>query len=204
MIVDDPARQTELRMVLRTAIDELPADYRAVVVLRYFSMAASYDAIATALGIPVGTVRSRLHDARGALDARLRELESSAVDDHTRTMQARERLFTAIVAEYNSGKDLGLLGSMLAAGARLTTAVGDDVLLGWAAITRSLADDLEAGVRLRLLRVVAGAGLTVVEGAFENPSDAPDHCPPFTTQVYRHRGDQVTSLHLAYSTAKLN
>ncbi len=34
LIVDDPARQTELRMVLRTAIDELPADYRAVVVLR--------------------------------------------------------------------------------------------------------------------------------------------------------------------------
>jgi len=34
MSVDDPARQTELRMVLSTAIDELPADYRAVVLLR--------------------------------------------------------------------------------------------------------------------------------------------------------------------------
>ena len=31
--VDDPARQAELRMVLSTAIDGLPADYRAVVLL---------------------------------------------------------------------------------------------------------------------------------------------------------------------------
>ena len=32
--VDDPACQTELRMVLSTAIEDLPADYRAVVLLR--------------------------------------------------------------------------------------------------------------------------------------------------------------------------
>jgi len=34
MSVDDPAHQTELRMVLTSAIGELPADYRAVVLLR--------------------------------------------------------------------------------------------------------------------------------------------------------------------------
>ena len=76
----------------------------------------------------------------------------------------------------------------------------DEVFVGRAAITRSLADDLETGVRLSLLRVVAGAGLTVVEGAFHNPADAPDHCPPLTTQVYRHRGEEIVSLHLAYSS----
>ena len=90
---------------------------------------------------------------------------------------------------------------MLADGARLTVAASDELIEGRAAITRSLAEDLEAGIRLRLLRVVAGAGLTVVEGAFRNPSDAPDHCPPFTTQVYRHRGEEIVSLHLAYSFA---
>src|SRR5262249_29755693 len=34
MSIDDPARQMELRMLLEAAIDELPADYRMVIVLR--------------------------------------------------------------------------------------------------------------------------------------------------------------------------
>lgn len=201
---DDPGRRMEeaaLRDWVWEAIGGLSEPLQAVVMLRYFSMASSYDAIAAALGIPVGTVRSRLHDARGALDSRLRELELSAVDDYTRATRARESLFAAIVDEYNSGSDLGLLSSMLAEGARLTVAASDELIVGRAAITRGLAEDVEAGVRLRLLRVVSGTGLTVVEGAFQNPSDAPEHCPAFTTQVYRHQGDQIASLHLAYSLA---
>jgi RNA polymerase sigma factor (sigma-70 family) len=202
--VGDPGRRIEeaaLRDWVWEAIGGLSEPLRDVVVLRYFSTAANYDAIAAALGIPVGTVRSRLHDARAALASRLRELELSAVHDHARVTRARESLFAAIVEEYNSGEDLDLLSSMLAEGARLTVASSDELIEGRPAIIRSLAEDLDAGIRLRLLRVVAGAGLTVVEGAFQNPSDAPDHCPPFTTQVFRHRGDEVVSLHLAYSCA---
>lgn len=199
---DDLERRIEeaaLRDWVWEAIGGLSEPLHDVVVLRYFSMAASYDAIADALGIPVGTVRSRLHDARASLVSRLRELEAAAVDDHSRLTQARERLFSAIISEYNRGKEQTLLASALTDDARLTVTGSDEQLVGPAAITRGLAGDIEAGVRLRLLRVVAGAGLTVVEGAFCNPADAPDHCPEFTTQIYRHRGEEVASLHLAYS-----
>ncbi len=182
------------------AISGLSAPLHDVVVLRYFTMATSYDAIAAALGIPVGTVRSRLHDARASLVSRLRELEATSADDHTRLTQARGRLFAAIIGEYNRGDEPTLLASALTDDARLTVTGSDEQLVGPAAITRGLSGDIEAGVRLNLLRVVAGAGLTVVEGTFCNPADAPDHCPPFTTQIYRHRGEeQVVSLHLAYS-----
>jgi RNA polymerase sigma-70 factor (ECF subfamily) len=44
----------------------LPADYRAAVVLRDVS-GLSYDEIAAALGIPPGTVRSRIARGRAAL-----------------------------------------------------------------------------------------------------------------------------------------
>ena len=63
MIVDDPARQTELRMVLRPAIDELPAHYRAVVVLRDVE-GFSHHEIAESLGLTVRTVKMRVHRAR--------------------------------------------------------------------------------------------------------------------------------------------
>jgi len=200
---DDLERRIEEAFVrdwVWEAIGGLSRPLHEVVVLRYFSAAASYDAIATALDVPVGTVRSRLHDARGALLSRLRELEMVAADDHSQVTQARESLFSAIVDEYNSGNQPALLAGALADGARLTVAGSDEIIVGPAAITRSLADDIETGVRLNLLHVVAGAGLTVVEAAFVNPAAAPDHCPPLTTQVYRHHGEQIVSLHLAYSS----
>jgi RNA polymerase sigma-70 factor (ECF subfamily) len=61
--VDDPARQTELRMLLRTAIDELPADYRVVVLLRDVE-GLSHQEIADTLGLTVVNVKTRVHRAR--------------------------------------------------------------------------------------------------------------------------------------------
>jgi RNA polymerase sigma-70 factor, ECF subfamily len=63
MSVDDPARQTELRMVLSTAIEELPADYRTVVVLRDVEGLSHRD-IAETLGLTVVNVKTRVHRAR--------------------------------------------------------------------------------------------------------------------------------------------
>jgi len=201
---EDPLVELE-RALLRdwvwAAIGSLSQPLQDVVVLRYFSGVGSYAAMAAALGVPVGTVRSRLHEARTMLAARLRELELCSAVDHLRAEQERTRLFTAIMAEYNAGTDLQLLAGALAADARLTAISEGEPLVGREAITQGLAADIAAGVRLRLLRVVAGAGLTVVEAAFVNPPDAPEHCPPFTTQVFRQRGEVITSVHLAYAFA---
>src|SRR5262249_4585417 len=62
MSIDDPARQTELRMTLSAAIEELPADYRIVIVLRDVE-GLSYQEIAEALGLRVSNVKTRLHRA---------------------------------------------------------------------------------------------------------------------------------------------
>jgi RNA polymerase sigma-70 factor (ECF subfamily) len=55
-------------MRLLRAIDELPEDDRVVLYLRYF-MEQSEREIATAIGRPAGTVKSRLHRASGRLRA---------------------------------------------------------------------------------------------------------------------------------------
>lgn len=201
---DDPwvrLEQASLRDWVWAAIGGLSQPLQDVVVLRYFSGVRSYAAIAAALGVPAGTVRSRLHQARTLLAGRLRELESRSAVDHLRVEQEQARLFTAIVAEYNAGTHLRLLAGALAADARLTAMTGDVPLVGREAITRGLGQDMAAGVRLRLLRVVAGTGLTVVEAAFVNPPEAPEHCPPFTTQVFRQRGEEITRVHPAYAFA---
>ena len=70
MSLDDPARQAELRMVLGAAIEELPADYRTVVMLRDVE-GLSHREIAEALGLSVVNVKTRVHRARLFLRKRL-------------------------------------------------------------------------------------------------------------------------------------
>ena len=57
---------------VRQAIGTLPENYREVVVLCELEE-MSYEEAATALGCPVGTVRSRLHRARAILVEKLRD-----------------------------------------------------------------------------------------------------------------------------------
>jgi RNA polymerase sigma-70 factor (ECF subfamily) len=64
--------QKELADRLQGALDRLPFDQRTAIVLREVD-GLSYDEIAFSLGIPVGTVKSRLTRARQALRLELRE-----------------------------------------------------------------------------------------------------------------------------------
>jgi RNA polymerase sigma-70 factor (ECF subfamily) len=66
---DRLARQEQLREV-RRAVASLSPKYRAVIALRYFHD-LSYRDIAAVLRLPLGTVESRLHDARRALRRRM-------------------------------------------------------------------------------------------------------------------------------------
>jgi RNA polymerase sigma-70 factor (ECF subfamily) len=58
------------RMAIDAALDELPEEFRAAVVLRDVAD-LDYAEIAAALGVPVGTVKSRIARGRGQLTALL-------------------------------------------------------------------------------------------------------------------------------------
>ncbi|HVG37031.1 MAG TPA: sigma-70 family RNA polymerase sigma factor, partial [Thermoplasmata archaeon] len=68
--IDDPTVQTELRAALDSAIGELPADYRAVIVLHDVE-GLSMAEVAGSVGITVVTAKSRTHRARLFLRRRL-------------------------------------------------------------------------------------------------------------------------------------
>ncbi|MBL4826401.1 MAG: RNA polymerase sigma factor RpoE [Spongiibacteraceae bacterium] len=61
----------ELKLVVETAIEQLPEDLRTAVTLREFD-GLSYEDIAEVMECPVGTVRSRIFRAREAIDKRVR------------------------------------------------------------------------------------------------------------------------------------
>ncbi|MBX3111718.1 MAG: sigma-70 family RNA polymerase sigma factor [Fimbriimonadaceae bacterium] len=60
---EGPAENIETRVLVERLLDRLPADLRTTLVLREMEQ-LSYDEVAEAMGVPVGTVRSRLHTAR--------------------------------------------------------------------------------------------------------------------------------------------
>src|SRR5262249_14817509 len=71
-IVDDPSRHVELRLAVSSAIEELPAHYRAALILRDVE-GCSNDEVAQALGLSVVTVKMRVHRARLFIRNRLTE-----------------------------------------------------------------------------------------------------------------------------------
>lgn len=68
----DTLMEAETAAALQECLDELDEGLRAAFVLRVFD-GMNYQDIAAALGIPVGTVKSRLNGARQFLRTRLRE-----------------------------------------------------------------------------------------------------------------------------------
>ena len=72
--VDEGPEQTAVRheqvAEVVAAMAELPAAYRAALTLRHMQQ-LSYQEVADALEIPLGTVKTHLHRARAALKARL-------------------------------------------------------------------------------------------------------------------------------------
>jgi RNA polymerase sigma-70 factor, ECF subfamily len=84
---DEIHEQTWLSEKLGKLVERLPAEYRMVVHLRHHDQ-LSYEEIAEALGVPLGTVKARLHRAHH----RLRALWVSEMPDSTGEEDGSENL----------------------------------------------------------------------------------------------------------------
>lgn len=81
------------------AIGTLNPDDRVTLMLRYFSRCQSYQAIASVTGVPVGTVRSRLHRARSQLNSALASTAAGAALAHIDFEQSRRSEWEGFYAE---------------------------------------------------------------------------------------------------------
>lgn len=66
-----PLEQSETQKLVREALSALPDDYRTALVLKEME-GLRYEEIAEIVGVPIGTVRSRIHRARHELREKLR------------------------------------------------------------------------------------------------------------------------------------
>jgi RNA polymerase sigma factor (sigma-70 family) len=85
--VEEVIDRLALRDWVWAALERLSEPLRLAVMLRYFTAAASYEAIADLCAIPVGTVRSRLHAGRARLADELLAIASAPHPDAARWRQ---------------------------------------------------------------------------------------------------------------------
>ncbi|MET9408207.1 sigma-70 family RNA polymerase sigma factor [Streptomyces sp. NPDC002935] len=159
------------------ALEELSPTLRLPLVLRHFSTGVtSYERIAGACGVPVGTVRSRLNQGRIKLAAALAATADAPHGDTARRTRASRVEARETLAAAESGRFEALLSERWSPGIALLR--GNDPVGGRSVLVRGMDGDLEAGVRQRLAHAVAGRSLVLWEMDLLSPADDPDHCPP--------------------------
>jgi RNA polymerase sigma factor (sigma-70 family) len=184
--VEEAIDSLALRDWVWSALSRLPSPLQATAMLRWFGSHPTYAEIAAILGVPVGTVRSRLNEAKRRL---AEELLASAGLSHDRARRARARG----VALYGGALDDSVRWDefvrTFSDDVVVVRARGDEVR-GRRAVAAVVRAYPESGVELHPTRVLSGEQVTILEGRFMGPH--PYGCPPDTAQVHFHRPDGLT------------
>jgi RNA polymerase sigma-70 factor (ECF subfamily) len=181
-----------------TALSTLPEALRVTAMLRYFGSYPSYQEISLILGVPVGTVRSRLNQAKTRLAGALLGSAGLEHDGARRLTESETRYFTAAWDEYNRGEGYELLLDAFTEDPAFVLAGGTVLGLEW--MLQEFEGDLEAHMKLHLTNVIASKDITVVEGYYENPPDDPFRCPPAISMVGFYRDGRIPRMHLHFAS----
>ncbi|MFF4901500.1 RNA polymerase sigma factor [Streptomyces sp. NPDC001068] len=181
----DPAQVIDrhaLRDWVWNAIEDLSPGLRLVTMLRYFTDVTSYKDIAALCATPVGTVRSRLHQARSKLVAALSDSVDRAHDDATALSSLHFEMAARTLADAHRGRLASALSPWWSPQADVTWPTGRHTGIDY--LPTAFDHDLSDGVRHELLNVVAGREVVIWEAALHSPTEDPFHCPPGVVWVH--------------------
>ncbi|MEV6629325.1 sigma-70 family RNA polymerase sigma factor [Actinoplanes sp. NPDC051470] len=179
------------------ALDELSPPLRLVTMLRYFTGFDDYETIAQACDVPVGTVRSRLSQARVKLTGALRATaETAGADDLAAVTASRRKQAYDLVDGLERGDFAGMpevfhpeVESRWPSG-RTGRDIGD--------LVHVITKDLSEGVRHPLRSVVAGRDVLIWENDLISPPWDPEHCPPASAWVQTLRDGRVARVRVIH------
>ncbi|GGJ58304.1 RNA polymerase sigma factor [Streptomyces brasiliensis] len=177
------------------AMESLSENDRLITMVRHFSSVRSYEQIAAVCGIPVGTVRSRLHHAHRKLAAALRATADMAYADVSERTEARRREAADTMTATVRGDFHQVVGDLWWPDARLVVPAAA-VSGGTAFAVQAMENDLEVGVRPALTDVVAGGDVLIWELELISPASNPDHCPPSAVWLQSLDGGRVRTVTL--------
>ncbi len=167
--------QHAMRDWIWSAVEELPPRLRLVLMLRHFSGTTSYREIAAACDVPVGTVRSRLNQARSKMAEVLLSTATQAHDGASAlTEESRCEAVKTLAAS-----DRGALPPEISELWPVQTELvgrfsrpGEHIHPTWV-----MREVQEAGIRQRLRHVVASRDITIWEMKRHQPAGEDQSLP---------------------------
>lgn len=188
----------QLRDWVWNALGRLPGAVRATMLLRYFGSFDSYEEIAAILGVPVGTVRSRLFDGKARLSNLLLAEAGLGPADERALQQERRAFFFESWRELFTHRRCNAFYAAHAEDLEIDWS-GDRITRGRHHLREEIEGDFDDGVVITPQRVLASGNLTVIEGLFQNPPEDPFHCPPGLALILRHEGGRVARMRVHLS-----
>ncbi len=182
--LENQIENNDMNAFLWERISKLSEPLRMVVILRYFSAFNDYEYIAKLLGIPVGTVRSRLNEAK----KQLKKIWDSNLSDMPHKIRREAEYWNDFyTAAYNQMQIDGnvrdnFTNHMLP---ELTIRFSNGELKrGRTLMEREIAGDIKYGTSYQLNSVFNLNGIGIVQGENINSVEYPDRCPPMTTLIF--------------------
>ena len=193
--VEEAIDRLALREWVRTAIGRLPESLQVTTMLRYFGGRSSYGEISAVLGVPMGTVKSRLNAARLKLADALLETAGLEHSETRRLGEVRASFFETAYAEYNRGRGYDILASAFSEDLVVAMSNGRVFSRGYEFLVGDLEGDLVDGLKMYPREVVSSKDVAIIECDVVNPPDNPYRCPPALSQVAVYRDDKIHRVH---------
>jgi len=193
--IDEHFEKISNRQRMFEALRFLSDELRSCIMLRYFSKHKSYDRIAEVLGIPVGTVRSRLAAAREKLAThfiRVQDADDVALNEGK---QWSEYYFHSWSNMYDDEQVRNNLYNHILPGLSIRFTSGKSGI-GRKILETEIDNDLYYGSRFTPGEVISSGNITLIEGPNFNNPDYPDRCSPETAFILFRSDNKVATAHI--------
>ena len=186
--------KNNLNEFLRERINRLSGTLKTVVLLRYFTDYNDYDNISEILNIPVGTVRSRLNEAKKQLKKIWSNNLSGMPDEIRRESDYWNEFYWDSIQ--NLQTDTSVRGKFINHFAEelSITFTGGKSATGRNLIEKEFEDDLNYGTSYGTGTVFNLKDIGILQGENINPKEYPDRCPPTSTLIFHRQKDKTIFL----------
>lgn len=171
-----------------SALSGLSPELRSCMLIRYFSSFGSYEEISLILGIPIGTVRSRLAAAREKLYSVYSHYSNESDKAFVDAKQWSEYYFGLCGQIHYDARARQEFLKQLDPDVyvRFTSGKGEN---GRQVMESGIDDDLRHGSSFHVREVSTACNISVIEGVNSNSLEFPDHCPPSSVLVFFRNSD---------------
>ena len=197
--LSDRLHESAVRTKLYAGLAALPEVLRSTILLRFFSAFQTYETIGSILHIPVGTVKSRLNDAK----KKLAEYWHQHHEVNSLTLHESEEWNSFYYSMYGGIHNDECCKNKFIGHLRKESVVfsGGKEHAGYKLFEELVQSDLKAGSWLQPVNVSTSGNISIVDSVHFNSLEHPHHCPESSVLVICRRQGKASELYL-YASEK--